>query len=486
MNLFENLQNLKEASKLEERTELSVSEYNRLKIALNKNNSMRNNFIIHPGKLDGEGFKLRLYIYGAFKNREHATNSYHSWAGKYKNDEVTRDGVGTELYSIYINLIDESVSFSDITTYSIRRYVEYYKSFLISNNIVQDNEMDIESLIKSIVDIANTSKNDAEKLLLSKNFIYNLTGKKKTQYKDSPEYNLNLENTKLMEDFDSSMPNWLMRGIKMYNDKRTSGHKDLNYIMPLDSMKWVVEPFPEKGKMGEIGDNEYIALLVDKSGDNHLGNYIVYFPAAHIGIDETIEINGRNRRIDSMSLKALAPYVKEYAHTIGGETSIQDVRQKRLDRQNTMSGSIDRIRDEDRYEHAYADKFDKSGYIVDPNKYKRLLAQLKHEDYANRLNDLFIVLSDVRNKFKEFMSKDSMIPEPGSGYGRGRQFDSANKAFRFYDSALDYYNNAVKTLEKIKDGKTDGWYGESFTSFNNHLANAEVKIVECLKILEAE
>jgi len=486
MNLFENLQNAANTKMLHERDVLSVSEYNKLKIALNKNNSMKANFILHPGKIETNEYKLRLTIYGAFRSFEKTKNAFRAYGNNrdLTNDQVTREGVGIPLYNVYVNLIDESIKFNDVGYYfEIDRYLKNYEQRLISDNSLRPGDLDLENLKATILEIANTSKADLEQALLSKNFIYNLTGKRKTKQSDSPEYNLDLENAVLKEDFDPSMPNWLMRAIKMNNNKKGFGyHKDLNYTMPFDTMKWTVEPFPEKGKLDNIGDDEYIALLIDASGDEHNGDYIVYFPSAYIGNHETITINGRNRRIDSMSLRALAPYVKEYAHTVGYEKSIIDVRQKQQDRAIAKDGSIDRGSDE--YSYWGNDTRDKSGYIVDPNKYKRLLAQNKHGEYANRLNDLFVVLSDVRTKLKDFMASDDIIPTPGvKDYGRDRNFNKGSRAYKEYSNSLNEYGNALAILEKIKNGEKD--YGsESFDSFERAVKNAEKYIVNCLTILE--
>ena len=485
MNLFENLQMMKESSVLLERDVLSVSEYNKLKIALNKNNSMKANFILHLGKVELYNYKMRIPIYGAFRSFEKTKNAFHAYGNKdnLTNDQVTQKGVGIPLYNVYINLIDESIKFNDVGYYyEIDRYLKNYEQQLISDNSLKAGEMDLENLKTSILEVAEKSKNDLEQALLSKNFIYNLTGKRKTKNSDSPEYNLDLESVVLKEDFDSSMPNWLMRAIKMNNDKHNRGHKDLNYTMAFDTMKWKVEPFPEKGKLNNINDNEYIALLVDKSGDEHKGEYTVYFPSAYIGNDETIEINGRYRKIASMSLRALAPYVKEYAHTIGSSDSVIGVRNKQKDRGIAQSGSIDRKSND--YNWWSGDKLDKSGYIVDPNKYKRLLAQNKHTEYADRLNDLFIVLSDVRTKLKDFMSNDDVIPTPGEkDYSRDRNFNKGSRAYKEYSESLNSYSDALSVLEKIKNGQRDYW-SESFETFERAVKKAEQHAVNCLTILE--
>ena len=680
--LFENLQLMNESKILkEERTNLSVSEYNKLKIALNKHNLMKGNFILHPGEIKIEDYKLKIAIYGAFKNKEHSRDSMYAWPNKNtKNDEATRDGVGIRLYDVYINLIDESIKFSDMSDYYIDNYVNMYKNYLINNDIITNEEIDVKSLKDSIKSNTENSKKDLEAVLHSKNFIYNLTGKRKVQPSDSTKYNLNLENEALLkeayskdipneildmiknssrvrdafikigldpskmiidkvdkfhkhnpnyipieiyeydlkdgysssahssyggtgisignidinrntghyftpgiyvsktgvigmyeiditkniendaiigdkielrainkndsknqyldrnkpddvltdksgyytpgnfkseygkkwlkqrrdvmqksvtstneallkEDFDASMPNWLMRAIKM--DNANGGHKDRNYYMPLDTMKWEVEPFPDKGKLNDISKDEFVALLVDKSGDAHKGDYIVYFPSALIGNNETININGRNRRIDSMSLKALAPYVKEYAHTTNKFDALLTIRNKQKDRLDARTGSVDRIDKNDRYAYAYATKFDKSGYIVDPNKYVKLLAQIHQQDYANRLEDLYVVLSDVKNKIKDFISADDFLPDAkddASVYtvdskSKSRYFDRINK---YYNEAVSNYRRALKELDNISTSKNASWSNTTpaYVEFNNFIRRSEQATINVLDIID--
>lgn len=681
--LFENLQLMHESKfnrkiMKEDRDNLSVSEYNKLKIALNKHNSMKGNFILHPGevKKSKDSYKLEIAIYGAFKNQEHSYNSRYVYRrdNDVKNDEATRDGVGVQLYFVYINLIDESIKTSNVDRYYVNRYVARYQKYLMDNEIIKDGEMDVESLTDSIVSTAENSKKDLEDVLRSKNFIYNLIGKRKVQPVDSTKYNLNLENESLLkeayskgipsefldiiknsnrvrnafieigldpskmiidkvdkfhknnpnylpvevyeynlddkysdrsryggvgikiggykdiydsmpgayvkktktigiyeiditkniennaiigdkielrklnnndpknqyldrtkrddsltdksgyftvgnfkskygkdelirrrnimqkdvastnesllkEDFDSSMPSWLARAIKM-NNTNSMGHKDYNYTMPLDTMKWKVEPFPEKGKLDNIGDNEYIAMLIDTSGDEHKGDYIVYFPAAFIGNNESIYINGRNRRIDSMSLRALAPYVKEYAHTVGNIDAVRNVRQKQIDRNNAKSGSIDRIDKDNRYAYGYDTKFDKSGYIVDPDKYVKLLAQLHQQDYANRLEDLYVVLSDVKNKIKDFMSADDFLPDAKddtSAYSVGSKSKAKyfNEISKNYNNAISNYKHAIDELDNISKSKNAKWsHTPAYVEFNNYVKRSEEATVSVLDIID--
>lgn len=467
--------------KTEVRKALSVSEYNKLKIALNKNNSMKGNFILHPGQIrEISDYKMSLSIYGAFRNKEHSQRSQYIYNRNtnIKNDEATRDGVGIKLYEVFINLIDESIKFSDINSYYVDGYIRSYQDYLLNNDVIKNGEIDIESLSQSIINVAKNSKKDLEAVLRSKNFIYNLTGKRKTQNPESDKYNLNLESKKLNEDFDPSMPSWLARAIKMQNTN-TGKHKDYNFQMALDTMKWTVEKFPEKGKLADIGDNEYIALLIDKSGDEHKGEYIVYFPAAYIGNNETIYINGRNRRIDSMSLRSLAPYVKEYAHSIDSTNSKKKLIQKRNDRYNAQSNSIDRQNNSDYYT-SNSTYLDKSGYIVDPKKYQRLLAQNNSHKFQERLEDLYVVLSDLRTKLKDYSSQDDFIPDPSVSKYRRPKFNNFTKAMSYYDNAVGAYASACEELNNIMSGKKSNWNKEAFEYFENYVKESEKYVVSCL------
>ena len=222
--LFENLQLMHESKfnrkiMKEDRDNLSVSEYNKLKMALNKHNSMKGNFILHPGevKKSKDSYKLEIAIYGAFKNQEHSYDSRYVYRrdNNVKNDEATRDGVGVQLYFVYINLIDESIKTSSVDRYYINRYVARYQKYLMDNEIIKDGEMDVESLTNSIVSTAENSKKDLEDVLRSKNFIYNLIGKRKVQPSDSTKYNLNLENESLLKEaYSKDIPDEILDMIK--------------------------------------------------------------------------------------------------------------------------------------------------------------------------------------------------------------------------------------------------------------------------------
>ncbi len=443
---------------MKEGRDLSPSEFNKLKIALNKHNTLRNIFVLSAvndqRSYKSNDYTLALGIYGKFK----AVTSYSS----------IKNGAGTLLYNVYINLIDESIKFSDFRdSYYIKKYIE---------SAVEQNELtgaDPDTLYNNILNIIENSKKDLEKVLKSKNFIYNLTGR--TQYHKDDEYNLDLdESVKLTEDFDSSMPNWLMRAIKINNQKSRMAHKDFAYNYELDKLKWTIDDVPEKGKLSQYSDKNYLyAVLIDKSGDKHAGNYIVYSPSLYIGDNETIEINGRNRRIDSMSMKALTPYIKEIAYT---QLDNSELRQKQNDRFDSQKGTVDRY---DLGSKPYNKDIDKSGYIIDPNKYTKLLAKLHLTDYSNRLSDLYVVLSNVKSKIKDFVNADNFLPDAKSIDSKylvdysasARDFQSV---YKDYTKAIEYYKYATEELDNIEKEKENFW-GDTpaFETFNKYVNNSE-------------
>lgn len=482
MNLFENLQIMKESTSkiLKERNYLSPSEYNKLKIALNKNNPMKGNFIIHPGEVkQNSNYLVSIDVYGAFKNYELDKDAY--WSSNTSAANASEDGRGIKLYKIYVNLIDNSIRFDSdyFDEYRASSYISgYINSLLKKGELTYKDQIDKETLINSIKEAGEKSKESAEKVLMSKNFIYNLSGK--TKHGKDTDYNLDLNESKtLTEDFDPSMPNWLKVAIRNMNSN--NGHQDYRQDYALDTLKWTVEPFPEKGKLSNISDNEIIALLIDTSGDKHNGNYIVYSPSLRIGYDKSIMINGRERRISNMSLRALAPYVKEFAHAIDSKNVSKDVFDKRNNRANSKSGSIDRVTQDDfnNYGYSQLNYVDKSGYLKDPNKYKRLLAQNNASKYSQNLEDLYLVLNDCKDKLNNYISLS--MPDAKDGKYNS-QFSIIKRCIDIYSNACNEYGDAMDSLKDIESGHTS-WRGEGFASFKEYTNKCNLKVAELLTII---
>ena len=440
---------------------------------------MKGNFIIHPGKLQqNSNYLVSIDVYGAFKNYELDKDAY--WRGNTSAADASEDGRGIKLYKIYINLIDNSIKFDSdyFDNYYASNYIENYITSLIKKGKLTDkNQIDKETLMNSIKEAGEKSKESAEKILMSKNFIYNLSGK--TKHGKDTDYNLDLNESKaLTEDFDSSMPNWLKVAIRNMNSN-TTGRQDYRQDYALDTLKWTVEPFPEKGKLSDISDNEIIALLVDASGDNHNGEYIVYSPSLHIGYDESITINNRERRISNMSLRALAPYVKEFAHAIDSNENRKDIINKRNDRYNASKNMVNRFDVKDYWRHTN-NELDKSGYEVDPNKYKRLLAKNNASKYSQNLEDLHVVLNDCKDKLNNYIL--SNMPDAKDGK-YNLQFSIIKKCIDIYSNACNEYGYAIDSLKDIESGSTS-WRGEGFASFKEYTTKCNLKVAELLNYID--
>lgn len=463
--LFENLQLMKEAKqKITEGRTLSPSEFNKLKIALNKHNVLKN-ILVLSAVSDSRDYRSDHYttiidVYGKFKE----IDSYRS----------ADEGSGQELYSIKINLINDKIEFLDSYNNS---YIKDYVKRATKTDAYEGS--DPEQLYNTVMQIIEDSKKDIEEVLKSKNFIYNLT--RHAKWHGSEDYTLDLdESTNLTEDFDSSMPNWLMRAIRINNQPH--GREDAKYNYALDTLKWNNDTIPDKGKLDQYFDNGYIvAVLIDRSGDLNNDDYIVYAPSLYINNNATITINGRNRRIDSMSMKALAPYIKDIAIADNNNSALQ---QKQQDRRNAKSGSIDRV-DPNDYKYSYKDDIDKSGYIVDPNKYTKLLAQAHQEDYNNRLEDLYVVLTGVKDSIKAFMNADNFLPDAKGTSIYDSKFERFSSIAAIYKNAIYDYNFALKELDSISNAKNANWSSEpAFKEFDRYVSSAEEKCAKVITSIE--
>ena len=293
----------------------------------------------------------------------------------------------------------------------------------------------------------------------------------------------------LKEDFDPSMPNWLMRAIKLLNVNRSyGGHKDFIFDISLDTAKWTVDKLPDKGTFATVTKNKIFALLLNAYGaDSDKKKYIVYSPGLNLGYDETIMINNRERRINAMSLKALAPYVVEYAYIPDADLEYSKIKDKRKDRANAKSGSVDRINVDDRFDYRYNTKFDKSGYIVDPDKYTTKLAAIKSDNYVQRAQDLYTVLTDLYDKV--ISQPKNNVPKPDTSKyisPYGEHPERFSKIYKYYTTAVGNYQAAMKAIQAIKDEKAVSTWSTkpAFKDFDRNIADAEKAIASAYTLLK--
>lgn len=467
---------------LNESRPLSPSEFKKINDALNKHNPMKKLVTFYVLKANNyqngyaNDYILNLELYVAIKPHE---SSY----AKNLNIKSDRFGLGRAIGEIYINLLDNDVEIrlSSVMDRSIRNYIASFKAD--GGELYSD--IDVDKLVDNIKTAAEQSKSDLMNLMNSKNFIYGLTGKAKNH--PAADYSNPIEEklANLKEDFDPSMPNWLMRAIRMHNAAQSIGHKDLGSRVSLDTAKWTVDTLPNKGTFSKVTANKIYALLINASGkDSTNKRYIVYSPALNLGRADTIYVNGRDRSIYSMSLKALEPYVVEYAYIPDADIEYAKVDDKRKDR--AANKSID-DRNPDVNYWSFGNRYvDKSGYIVDPDKYKTILASIKTDDYVQRLNDLYTVLSSLYEDL--INSAKTLLPSPDttrnqSLYGNDMPTKFKN-AYNNYSIALAAYQEALKSVEHIKNRSVDNWratpaferFDELVSKSENYIAHAYASI----------
>lgn len=468
--LFENLQTMSETQKLEERNAFNPQTYIDIKRALNKNNFYKDKFFLNtdlPEHNNVNNFKFALYVKCAIMDDVRDWQLYHG-----------RDGVGVNVGKFIINLIDETIDF----TYYLDNVTDVAKR-------IKSHLSDIE--LDEIIKVIESGIENVKKLFSQKNFYYRLTNKMNRHDRWSDSFTIKDEQTEpkveeiqnLTEDFDSTMPTWLMKAIRQ-DHTQYGGHT--SYGLPLDTMKWEITEPPTTGKLPREF-NDVIACLIDISGEAKRGNYIVYSPKLQLGNELTIRINGRDRRIETMSMKSLAPYIKEFAIAKNVAEVRQDVTNKRDDRFNSTVDTPQRVAIKNQN---WLKTYDKSGYLVDPEKYKKMLAKLHQNDYATRLEELYVVLTDCKLKIKEFLSRDDFLPDAKddtSPYNLdyGTPASKFNEINRLYTQAARLYRYALGDLDGISAQKPTGYLGgEAYKEFNKHLAEAETNIVKVLDIVE--
>ena len=457
-NLFENLQTYKESINKKslklKKEAMSPDTYNQIVRALNKDNQYKDQFIftINASEMSKNTYRMAFYIKIA------AVDDISDF-----DRERAGIGAGKELYVVRINIIDETIEVDK--AYGYRNEDEVIHKISLKTNIDDDE-------IKKMTELAIEN---LQKLFNQKNFYYRMTNKRQRYNKWDGKYKLTGE-SKLQEDFDPSMPNWLMKAVRLYWAQNGANNDSQSQRYPLDKAKWEITDSPKPGRLDY--KNDIIAVLIDKSGDRHEGEYMVYSPALNLGYDNnTIYINGRDRNIGSMSVKSLAPYIKQYAYVSNYDEIKDIVSQKRQQRADNRP-SVQRKQDMKYVD--YHTTFDKSGYPLNPEKYKRLLAQNNAEKYVAEVDKLYDKLIKIQNKLKQLSSNDDFIGDPkNKNHGN---FYKVSRAYKNYESAISNYNNALGQIEHIKNNTSEyDWLRTpAYKKFKEYLDEAYNYIDKCI------
>jgi len=429
MNLFENLTLAKESKQLNKKKQLNedvvipVNIFNELKYKIPQGITLKDiAYIPSVATIYENDYNVTLDINAKFQHMRKGLN----------------------ILRCNINFITNEVNINEESY-----YINHFKS------MIEDEEVNIN--VSDWLNDVEIIKENIKKLLTPK-FLQKWNGTKSNTSAYSSAYK-----TEALSD---STPSWLKTVI---NNKSANYNTAGNSLLPLDTIKWTEAPFPEKGK---LNPNQIHAFLIDSSGDEGLGTYFAFIPYLNIGNNKTIYINGRDRKVENMSIVALQPYVKQYAYADKSEVDV--VRNKRNDRRDAKSGMVQRFNNKTK---PWAAILDKSGYIVDPTKYVRQLAELNKDEYAERLEDVYVLLSNARENLQLILSDESFIPDAKTT--NTSNFHTFDKLFKVYKSAIVYYDMALNNIDKLGDVSVYG--GDVLDRFNDYLQDAETKAVSIIQ-----
>lgn len=132
-----------------------------------------------------------------------------------------------------------------------------------------------------------------------------------------------------------------------------------------------------------------------KHGEKYIGNQID-------GRDTAIDIKGSRLSLGNKNLlnASFNFLVKNcYAAYV---LNLKSSRQKQMDRRDARSGSVERIDPNEFYYGAWDSdlSLDKSGYVIDKNKYKKMLAAVNKDSYVKYF-DAYI---NLYNEVREFLT----------------------------------------------------------------------------------
>lgn len=282
-------------------------------------------------------------------------------------------------------------------------------------------------------------------------------------FDDDLEEDLN----KLTEDFSSSLPQWLVRVLK----QRSVYVKLLNRGWDLAHLKFVVIPESEVPASGfhpifKDDTKQLVYLLRDEKHN------IVYMPGL-VGEDEPIFIDKsdltKDTRVKYLSKKQLLEYtvLLGYIELDDPENKMTDIRTTRSERKK---GSIDRgkgqykkevaryntldngSKDYDNpiqdYEWIMSRGQDKSGYSLNPTKYKDMLDAADLHTYSRQFERYTAKLEKLRSMIIDYIQTMS-VTQGVSSWG-----DNIGDVVRKFEDAIYEYQELSKEIEDIANHPT--------------------------------
>lgn len=125
---------------------------------------------------------------------------------------------------------------------------------------------------------------------------------------------------------------------------------------------------------------------------------------------------------------------------------------------------------------------DKSGYEI-PNPRKRLQEFYSTEAGANRrFGKLKEQIDGIYSQLKTLKTRLSMLTPKGEGLGDREVYRKISRAYDNFSDAVDYYNEALNSIERYEKEGYDKWGSFSIDTASSHLARCQSRIDDVNKI----
>lgn len=281
-----------------------------------------------------------------------------------------------------------------------------------------------------------------------------------------------IEHKIIKEAYDDSAPSWIKDLLKanLATDQYNAHNYDLSHA------QWHEEDVPTSPSDPRLKDKNRISYFLMPNAiekwDRKQHKYVKKDIVLSYNASHEDWAGGWNYDLTTLgfrsnaSFKTLLPYFTKYAW-IEKESNKQNAKEIRDKRAELKDGAIAL----QRHMASYWQDEDKSGYIVDKDKYKRLLVSKKAskmvQDACNEVNDCITKAKSAINDFVNNLSSRSAL----------YSFKS-KEAFHYLSDLFYYANQCNAWLEQLDNGKelNDAYIYE----IPDKISKAYDKLLKCL------
>lgn len=273
----------------------------------------------------------------------------------------------------------------------------------------------------------------------------------------------------IKESYSDEFPSWLVSAIN-----KSRGIKDglLKANIDLSNATYVPDTLAKGGRDPKLKDPSRVNVFKLLDGSVYLdgiNNPYVFLPSM-----------GIQKNVSQMSWKQVLDIADEYGYIMKNDP---DLIQKRADRKAAKAGSVNRglgqyhkqlfkyqddpnnrwktLEVPDGWKWVQAKGQDKSGYPLNPSKYKDMLDNVGLDNYSDRLQKYYDKIENYRAQIVKMFNDSSMDMAMNGRKGEWGQtyLDSISDCVRRLDSAIRSYkqlNSAVQQAIKFsKDSDRD-------------------------------